>query len=149
MTESFVDPQQLIIGGERRFAVQVERLLGLLRYTDIVNIDGSGDVGGDLLGTIAGQQWVFQAKWQKKGSVPANAVDEVSAAMDHYRADRGVVVTNVRPSEMRFLGRKCWLVLANASTSGMGSIFNNFGSRPRAILREFGCAATKAMRLPR
>jgi len=98
MTESFVDPQQLIIGGERRFAVQVERLLGLLRYTNIVNIDGSGDVGGDLLATIAGQQWVFQAKWQKKGSVPANAVDEVSAAMDHYRADRGVVVTNVRPS---------------------------------------------------
>jgi Restriction endonuclease len=98
MSESFVDPRQLILSGERRFTAQVERLLGLLRYSDIVNIDGSGDVGGDLLANIASQQWVFQAKWQKQGSAPFKAVDEVSAAMDHYRAHRGVVVTNVRPS---------------------------------------------------
>jgi superfamily II DNA or RNA helicase len=98
MSESFVEPAQLILGGEKRFAVQVERLLGVLRFTDILNIDGSGDVGGDLLAKIAEQQWVFQAKWQKHGSVPSSAVDEVSNAMDHYRADRGVVVTNVRPS---------------------------------------------------
>jgi superfamily II DNA or RNA helicase len=98
MTESFVDPRQLILGGARRFTAQVERLLGLLRYGDIANIDGSGDVGGDLLATIAGQQWVFQAKWQKQGSVPRTAVEEVSAAMDHYRGHRGVVVTNVKPS---------------------------------------------------
>ncbi len=99
MTRSFVDPQQLILGGERRFTPQVERLLGLLQYVDILNIDGSGDLGGDLLATIAGQQWVFQAKWQKHGSVSAKAVDEVSTAMDHYRAHRGVVVTNARPSK--------------------------------------------------
>ncbi|MFC8501258.1 DEAD/DEAH box helicase family protein [Pedococcus sp. NPDC057267] len=98
MSDSFVDPRQLILGGERRFTAQVERLLGLLRYGDIANIDGSGDVGGDLLATIAGQQWVFQAKWQRQGSVPRTAVDEVSNAMDHYRAHRGVVVTNVKPS---------------------------------------------------
>lgn len=98
MNDSFVDPRHLILGGERRFATQVERLLGLLRYSDISNIDGSGDEGGDLLATIAGQTWVFQAKWQKQGSVPKSAVDEVSNAMDHYRANRGVVVTNVRPS---------------------------------------------------
>jgi len=98
MTTSFVDPQLLILGGERRFTAQVERLLGLLRYNDVLNIDGSGDVGGDLLASIAGQQWVFQAKWQSRGSVPRKAVDEVSIAMDHYRAHRGVVVTNVKPS---------------------------------------------------
>jgi superfamily II DNA or RNA helicase len=98
MSDSFVDPAQLILGGERRFTAQIERLLGLLRYGDISNIDGSGDVGGDLLATIASQQWVFQAKWQRQGSVPRGAVNEVSTAMDHYRAHRGVVVTNVRPS---------------------------------------------------
>lgn len=98
MTESFVDPRQLILGGEGRFAPQVERLLGLLRYSDIINIDGAGDVGGDVLATIADQQWVFQAKWQRQGSVPRVAVEQVSTAMDHYRAHRGVVVTNVRPS---------------------------------------------------
>jgi superfamily II DNA or RNA helicase len=98
MTESFVDPRQLLLGGERRFTTQIERLLGLLRYSNIANIDGSGDVGGDVLATIAGQLWVFQAKWQKQGAVPRSAVDEVSAAMDHYRGHRGVVVTNVKPS---------------------------------------------------
>lgn len=98
MTEPFVDPRLLILGGPDRFTRQVERLLGLLGYTNVMNIDGSGDMGGDLLGTIAGTQWVFQCKWQLKGSVPQAGVNEVSGAMDHYRAERGVVVTNVRPS---------------------------------------------------
>jgi superfamily II DNA or RNA helicase len=95
---SFIDPQQLILGGPDRFTRQVERLLWLLGYTDVVNIDGSNDKGGDLLASIAGTSWVFQCKWQNRGSVPKSAVDEVSQAMDHYRADRGVVVTNVRLS---------------------------------------------------
>lgn len=98
MTRSFVDPHLLIAGGPDRFTRQVERLLGLLRYTDIANIDGSGDKGGDLLANISSTAWVFQAKWQKHGAVPRSAVDQLSEAMDHYRADRGVVVTNVRPS---------------------------------------------------
>lgn len=98
MTASFVDPRQLIIGGPDRFTRQVERLLGLLGYADVSNIDGSRDKGGDLLASIAGTSWVFQAKWQKQGTVPRTAVDELSEAVDHYRADRGVVVTNVRPS---------------------------------------------------
>lgn len=98
MSASFVDPHLLIVGGPDRFTRQVERLLGLLRYTDIVNIDGSGDKGGDLLANIAGTSWVFQAKWQKRGAIPRSAVDQLSEAMDHYRADRGVVVSNVRPS---------------------------------------------------
>lgn len=98
MIESYVDPKLLILGGPDRFTRQVERLLGQLGYTDVVNIDGSGDKGGDLLATIAGTQWVFQCKWQLRGSVPQSGVNEVSDAMDHYRAERGVVVTNVAPS---------------------------------------------------
>lgn len=98
MSESYVDPRQLLLGGEQRFATQVERLLGQLGYTDVANIDGAGDKGGDLLGTIGGKQWVFQCKWQLRGSIPKSAVDEVSSAMDHYRGERGVVVTNVSPS---------------------------------------------------
>jgi superfamily II DNA or RNA helicase len=98
MTESFVDPKLLILGGPDRFTRQAERLLGQLGYTDVVNIDGAGDKGGDLLATIAGTQWVFQCKWQKRGSVPQAGVNEVSDAMDYYRAERGVVVTNVAPS---------------------------------------------------
>lgn len=98
MTEPYVEPRLLILGGPERFTRQVERLLGQLGYTDVLNIDGSGDRGGDLLGAIGNQQWVFQCKWQRRGSVPRAGVNEVSEAMDHYRADRGVVVTNVVPS---------------------------------------------------
>jgi superfamily II DNA or RNA helicase len=98
MTDAYVDPRLLILGGPDRFSRQVERLLGQLGYTDIINIDGSGDKGGDLLATIAETQWVFQCKWQRRGSVPQAGVNEVSEAMDHYRAVRGVVVTNTAPS---------------------------------------------------
>ena len=99
MTESYLDPKRLILGGPDRFTRQVERLLGQLGYTDVLHIDGSGDKGGDLLASIAGTAWVFQCKWQRHGAIPRAGVNEVSEAMDHYRADRGVVVTNVRPSQ--------------------------------------------------
>ncbi len=98
MSEAYVDPKLLLLGGPERFTRQVERLLGQLGYTDVVNIDGAGDKGGDLLASIAGTLWVFQCKWQKSGSIPRAGVEEVSDAMDHYRADRGVVVTNVKQS---------------------------------------------------
>lgn len=98
MTEAYTDPKLLILGGPDRFTRQVERLLGQLGYADIVNIDGAGDRGGDLLARIAGKQWVFQCKWQLRGSVPQAGVNDVSEAMDYYHAERGVVVTNVMPS---------------------------------------------------
>lgn len=98
MIEPYVSPANLLLGGPDRFTCQVERLLGQLGYSDVTNIDGAGDKGGDLLASIAGTQWVFQCKWQRRGSVPQAGVNEVSEAMDYYRAERGVVVTNVAPS---------------------------------------------------
>ena len=95
---SYVAPQLLLDGGPQRFTRQVERLLGQLGFKDVVNIDGPGDNGGDLLGTRAGRLWVFQAKWKSRGPVPAGAVDELSRAWDHYGAERGAVITNTKPS---------------------------------------------------
>lgn len=95
---SYVAPQLLLDGGPQRFTRQVERLLGQLGFTDVVNIDGPGDNGGDLLGTRAGRLWVFQTKWKSRGPVPATAVDELSRAWDHYGAERGAVITNTKPS---------------------------------------------------
>jgi superfamily II DNA or RNA helicase len=88
----------LLSGGPYRFTRQVERLLGQLGFVDVVNIDGSGDHGGDLLGWRGRRLWVFQAKWRASGSVDADAVDEVSSAYDYYGADKAVVVTNAKPS---------------------------------------------------
>ena len=98
MSDSYLAPHLLLSGGPFRFTRQVERLLGQLGFRDVVNIDGSGDHGGDLLGRRGRRLWVFQAKWRTRGSIDADAVDEVSNAYDHYGADRAVVVTNVKPS---------------------------------------------------
>ncbi len=95
---SYVAPQLLLEGGPYRFTRQMERLLGQLKFSDVVNIDGSRDQGGDLLGTRNGKLWVFQAKWKSRGPVSADAVEEVTRAWDYYGADRGVVLTNTHPS---------------------------------------------------
>jgi superfamily II DNA or RNA helicase len=95
---SYVAPQLLLDGGPHRLTRQIERLLGQLGFKDVVNIDGSGDQGGDLLGTRDGRLWVFQTKWKSRGTVPATAVDEVSRAWDHYGAERAAVITNARLS---------------------------------------------------
>ncbi|MGI9002908.1 MAG: DEAD/DEAH box helicase family protein [Pseudonocardia sp.] len=98
MSGSYLAAHTLRTGGPYRFTRQVERLLGQLGFRNVVNIDGSGDHGGDLLGELHGRLWVFQAKWKGNGPIGRSGVDEVSAAQDHYGADHAVVVTNAHPS---------------------------------------------------
>ena len=91
---------------------QVSRLLLLLGFAGVAITDGSHDEGGDIVATRGGQTWVFQSKWKRSRPVTADAVDEVWAAMQHYSAHRGVVVTNgtyqksvdVRIKQLRALG---------------------------------------------
>ena len=97
MTDCYVSPRVLLDGGPNRFTRQVERLLWQVGFTDVVNIDGANDKGGDLLAQRHGQVWVLQCRWQARGALPRAGVDEVAEAVDHYRADRAAVVTNVRP----------------------------------------------------
>ena len=118
MSESFVSPAVLIAGGPLRFPRQVERLLGQLGFTDIANIDGSGDGGGDILAPLNGQDWVFQCKWRGKGMLSRAGVDEVNAAVDFYRADRAAVVTNVKPALTRSSEHASSPALVERSTSG-------------------------------
>ena len=94
---SFVDPVFLREQGPFGFTRQIERLALHLGFTDVANIDGSNDQGGDLIGIRARQRWVFQAKWKSNGNpVPPGAIDEVIRAKAYYHADRAVVVTNSR-----------------------------------------------------
>ncbi|WP_432170862.1 DEAD/DEAH box helicase [Streptomyces sp. 1222.5] len=90
----FLAPSSLLDGGPLQFPRRIERLLWHLGCSDVVNIDGSGDEGGDILARVKGQEWVFQCKWKKRGAVGAEAVDEVARARDRYRAHQAVVVTN-------------------------------------------------------
>jgi superfamily II DNA or RNA helicase len=94
MTAPFVAPAFLREAGPVGFTRQVERLLLHLGFTDVTNIDGPNDQGGDLLATRDRRRWVFQAKWKSSGTVTATALDEVINAKAYYRADRSAVVTN-------------------------------------------------------
>lgn len=92
---SFCDPQFLREETPQGFARQVERLLALLGFEDVVNVDGPGDQGADIIARLKGADWVFQCKWRKAGrAVDEDAVDETWNAMQAYGIHRGVVVTN-------------------------------------------------------
>jgi HJR/Mrr/RecB family endonuclease len=53
----------------------------------------SGDQGADLIAKKYGETFVIQAK-QYTGKVSNKAIQEVVASIKHYRADKGIVVTN-------------------------------------------------------
>ncbi|MGO4458041.1 DEAD/DEAH box helicase family protein [Streptomyces sp. M-16] len=96
MATSFTAPDFLRAVGPFGFTRQVERLALHLGFTNVVNIDGANDQGGDVLATREGRLWVFQAKWKAGAAVPPGAIDEVLEAKAHYGADHAVVVTNSR-----------------------------------------------------
>ncbi|RBA30399.1 restriction endonuclease subunit R [Dietzia maris] len=118
---SFLSTERIVGGGPAGFTRVLERLLPLLGFTDVVNIDGPNDQGGDLLARYSGSLVAIQAKWRldpARGSVGEDAVNEVSAAIDAYGADSGIVVTNGRFTKSAIsrvdaygkVGRaiKCW-----------------------------------------
>jgi superfamily II DNA or RNA helicase len=113
----FLDPAFLLDLGPNQFPRQIERLLWHIGFIDVVNIDGPGDEGGDLLGKYKGHDWVLQCKWKRRGAVGANAIDEVARARDAYRVGRAAVVTNTRFSsdairradQLALLGRRIQL----------------------------------------
>ncbi len=92
----FLDAASLLDSGPLQFPRRIERLLWHLGFSDVSNIDGSGDEGGDILALHKGETWVIQCKWKRHGPVGADAADEVARARDHYRAHKAVVVTNTR-----------------------------------------------------
>lgn len=92
----FLDAASLLDVGPLQFPRQIERLLWHLGFSDVSNIDGSGDEGGDIIARLRGETWVVQCKWKRSGPVGAAAVEEVARARDSYRAHRAVVVTNTR-----------------------------------------------------
>lgn len=95
----FLSVERLVAGGPREFTRTLERLLPLLGFTQVVNIDGANDQGGDLLAFFGRELVAIQAKWRQdpvRGSVSDDAVNEVSRAIDAYGASSGIVVTNGR-----------------------------------------------------
>lgn len=95
----FLSSERLVAGGPGEFTRTLERLLPLLGFSHVVNIDGAHDQGGDLLANYGRELIAIQAKWRQDpvlGSVGEDAVNEVSRAIDAYGASSGIVITNGR-----------------------------------------------------
>lgn len=146
---SFLAPRRLLDGGPSRFTREVERLTGLLGFRDVVNIDGPGDHGGDLLGTLHGQLWAIQCKRKSKGAVDRAAVDEVSAAVEHYGASKAVVVTNTKPSADAEKRATAMLRLGRTVDFWNGrdlqSLFDAASEQAPIVLRDYQDAAVSAL----
>lgn len=93
-SSAFCDGEFLREQGDAGFPRQVERLLGQFGFSEILNIDGPGDKGGDIVAKFRGTYWVIQSKWKKSRNVGPDAVEQVFGAMQEYDIHRGVVVTN-------------------------------------------------------
>jgi len=86
------------------FSRTVERLLHHLGFQNVTNVDGSGDLGADILADRGRERWIFQCKWKARAPVGETAVEEVLIALREYRANQAVVVTNSsfsRPAQTR------------------------------------------------
>lgn len=96
MTEFEIFGTNLQQIGPPAFNRLMERLLWHLSFSEVSNIDGSGDGGADLIGVRGEDRWVFQAKSKKSSLVESSAVDELRSGLQLFGGNRGAVVTNGR-----------------------------------------------------
>lgn len=101
----FLDERRLLLGPWQAFERDVARLLVANGYEDVRVVAGSGDHGGDVLGVLAGDLWVFQCKHTTASPPPRAAIGEVVQAARYYAAQRMVVATS-RPPGDSFLEEK-------------------------------------------
>ncbi|MBH1932775.1 restriction endonuclease [Streptomyces sp. AV19] len=146
----FLTAASLLDVGPLQFPRRIERLLWHLGFTDVSNIDGSGDQGGDILARLKGETWVLQCKWKRNGAVGSEAVDEIARARDHYRAHHAVVVTNTRFSpearrrsnDLARLGPKIMLWAGTDLSTSFDRLPDHFG---KVTLRPYQTGALEAI----
>lgn len=73
-----------------RFLVKLYKQMG---YAVIEHTQLSHDQGADLVVKKSGLKYVIQAK-RYKGKVGNDAIQQVTAAINHYGADKGIVITS-------------------------------------------------------
>lgn len=94
----FLDRGRLLQGPWRAFERDVGRLMIANGFSDVRLVGGPGDHGADVLGSKAGELWIFQCKHTTKNAPPKCAVEEVVEAARIYGAHRMVVAISRAPS---------------------------------------------------
>lgn len=87
----FLDRARLMHGPWRAFERDIARLMIANGFDDVRLVGGSGDHGGDVLGSKSGELWVIQCKHTTTSGPPKEAVGEVVEAARFYGARRMVV----------------------------------------------------------
>ncbi|ANN21218.1 restriction endonuclease subunit R [Amycolatopsis orientalis] len=131
----FLDAMSLRDAGPSQFSRRIERLLWNIGCSFVVNIDGPGDEGGDILARHGDEDWVIQCKWKRRTPVGAEAIDEVALAREVYKAHRAIVVTNTqfslgakrRAGELLRLGPKILLWAGNDLMAAFQKLPDRFG----------------------
>lgn len=97
-TDGFVTPSHLIDCGPRGFVRQVERLLLLRGFKDVMFVDGANDQGADLIAFKANEMWVIQSKWKRDplSTVGVDAINDIRRAIAHYGASHSLIVSNAK-----------------------------------------------------
>jgi superfamily II DNA or RNA helicase len=95
----FLSQQRLLLGPWQAFERDVARLLLANGFDDVRIVGGSGDHGGDILGTRSGELWVWQCKHTTTSAPPSSAVSEVVEAARYYKAHRMVIATSRPPGD--------------------------------------------------
>ena len=85
--------------GPNEFRRDIQRLMTLLGF-DVIDADGSGDKGADLVCVRGGEVWVIQSKFKKNvtSMCPNDALDQVLSARNHYNANYAIIATSGRIS---------------------------------------------------
>ena len=88
----FLGIERLSYGPWQAFERCIQRMLVHAGFRDVRLVGGTGDGGADIVGERDGKLWIVQAKFRSQGQlVGPSVIDEVTTAVDRYRADVAVV----------------------------------------------------------
>lgn len=91
----FLGVERLSLGPWPAFERALQRYFLHAGFDDVRVVGGSGDEGADIVADRGGETWVIQAKHRGSGQLIGDSViDEVTRAVDRYRASVAVVATN-------------------------------------------------------
>jgi superfamily II DNA or RNA helicase len=151
MIPSWLSAEALHSGGPWGLVKAIERLLRHAGFDDVRVIDGSGDMGADILAVRGNEEWVVQCKWSKSGPIGADGVEEVASAYATYTADRAILATNAaltrvagkRAGELTGVGVRL-TVWNGATLAKLGEQMAEFVS-PQRQPREYQTHACQAL----
>ena len=91
----FLGIERLSYGPWQAFERCIQRMLVHAGFRDVRLVGGAGDAGADIVCERDGKLWVVQAKYRSQGQLLGpSVVDEVTTAVDRYRADVAAVAVS-------------------------------------------------------